>query len=42
MRCLSGTLSEVPLFSRGNQKNIKHLVVDEMQDYSYLQYRICS
>ncbi len=28
------------LFSRGNQKNIKHLVVDEMQDYSYLQYRI--
>lgn len=28
------------LFSRGNQKNIKHLVVDEMQDYTYLQYRI--
>ena len=28
------------LFGRGKQKGIKHLVIDEMQDYSYLQYEI--
>ena len=26
------------LLGRSSQKNIKHLVIDEMQDYSYLQY----
>ena len=28
------------LWGRGKQKGIKHLVIDEMQDYSYLQYEI--
>ncbi len=28
------------LHSRNIHKNIKHLVIDEMQDYSYLQYEI--
>lgn len=28
------------LMSRQDHKQIKHLVIDEMQDYSYLQYRI--
>lgn len=28
------------LYSRNVHKNIKHLVIDEMQDYSYLQYEI--
>lgn len=28
------------LYSRNAHKNIKHLVIDEMQDYSYLQYEI--
>lgn len=28
------------LVGKSSQKNIKHLVIDEMQDYSYLQYMI--
>jgi DNA helicase-2/ATP-dependent DNA helicase PcrA len=28
------------LMQRGANKTVRHLVVDEMQDYSYLQYRI--
>lgn len=28
------------LYGKGGKKNIKHLVIDEMQDYSYLQYVI--
>lgn len=28
------------LYSRTAHKKIKHLIIDEMQDYSYLQYRI--
>lgn len=28
------------LWGRGARRNIRHLVVDEMQDYSYLQYTI--
>lgn len=28
------------LINRGAHKSVRHLVVDEMQDYSYLQYRI--
>lgn len=28
------------LLGKTNHKNIKHLVIDEMQDYSYLQYEI--
>lgn len=28
------------LFGKGSHKNVKHLVIDEMQDYSYIQYRI--
>ena len=28
------------LFGKAGQKAIKHLVIDEMQDYSYLQYEI--
>lgn len=28
------------LFSTENRRNIRHLVIDEMQDYSYLQYVI--
>ena len=29
------------LTGRAKQQKIKHLVIDEMQDYSYLQYTIC-
>ena len=28
------------LTGRNSRKNIKHLVIDEMQDYSFLQYTI--
>ncbi len=28
------------LYSRKNKREIKHLVIDEMQDYSYVQYQI--
>ena len=28
------------LLGKKGQKNIKHLVIDEMQDYSFLQYTI--
>ena len=28
------------LVGKSSQKNIKHLVIDEMQDYSYMQYVI--
>lgn len=28
------------LLNRGARKSVRHLVVDEMQDYSYVQYRI--
>ena len=28
------------LLGKTNHKNIKHLIIDEMQDYSYLQYEI--
>lgn len=30
------------LIGHGTQKNIKHLVIDEMQDYSFLQYVLLS
>ena len=30
------------LYQKKGQKNIKHLVIDEMQDYSFLQYTILS
>lgn len=28
------------LFGKGDHQKIRHLIIDEMQDYSYLQYRI--
>ena len=30
------------LMGKGDHKNIRHLIIDEMQDYSYLQYKILS
>lgn len=30
------------LYSRSTHKNIKHLIIDEMQDYSFIQYQIIS
>lgn len=31
---------EYSLFVRNQERPVKHLVIDEMQDYSYLQYRL--